>query len=199
MYEYRKMTPEQREYVVALRRARRHPWHQPPHPETETPTFRLVSAACFEHRRQLNSPERLAWFEERLLGMLDETGARYSAWCVLPNHYHILVEVADAKTFSKAQGRLHGSTSRQLNKQDVTPGRRVWFRAQDRWMRSQRHFCTTLNYVHNNPVHHGLVGKWQEWPFSSAPWYLDTVGREWLVRAWREYPLRDYGAKWDYW
>jgi putative transposase len=64
-------------------------------------------------------------------------------------------------------------------------------------MRSDRHYFTTLNYVHHNPVHHGYVRTWQEWPWSSCHWYLDTVGRDWLVGLWKEYPLRDYGRKWD--
>ena len=37
-----------------------------------------------------------------------------------------------------------------------TCGRKVFFRAVERAMRSDRRFWATLNYVHHNPVHHGL-------------------------------------------
>ena len=53
------------------------------------------------------------------------------------------------------------------------------------------------NYIHNNPVKHGYVEKWQHWPFSSAAWYLEHKGREWVLDLWREYPVLDYGKSWD--
>ncbi len=84
-----------------------------------------------------------------------------------------------------------------MNKQDGIQGRRVWYRSQDRVMRSRRHFFTSLNYIHNNAVKHGYVKKWQDWAFSSVHWYLEHKGREWLLDLWREYPVLNYGEKWD--
>jgi putative transposase len=64
-------------------------------------------------------------------------------------------------------------------------------------MKSRRHFWATKNYIHNNPVHHGYVSRWQDWPFSSVHQYLDDVGRDEAVRIWNEYPVLDYGKDWD--
>ena len=64
-------------------------------------------------------------------------------------------------------------------------------------MRSERHFFATLNYVHNNPVHHGYVRLWTEWPWSSASEYLRATERSEVERMWKEYPIRDYGRTWD--
>ncbi len=64
-------------------------------------------------------------------------------------------------------------------------------------MRSERHFWATVNYVHNNPIKHGYVDGWQDWPFSNAAQYLDQVGREKAEEIWREYPVLDYGKDWD--
>lgn len=64
-------------------------------------------------------------------------------------------------------------------------------------MKSERHFWATLNYVHHNPVHHGYVKQWQDWPFSSARDYLAEMGKERAAEVWREYPLLDYGKDWD--
>jgi putative transposase len=66
----------------------------------------------------------------------------------------------DMPTFSAAFGELHGRTSFQINGEDNMRGRKVWHRFQDRCMRSDRHFYTSLNYIHNNPVKHGYVIKW---------------------------------------
>jgi putative transposase len=43
-------------------------------------------------------------------------------------------------------------------------------------MKSERHFWVTLNYVHHNPVHHGYVKRWLDWPWSSARQYLAETG-----------------------
>jgi putative transposase len=64
-------------------------------------------------------------------------------------------------------------------------------------MRSERHFFATVNYVHNNPVHHGYVRRWTEWLWSSAGEYLEQMGRAESEKLWKEYPIRDYGKKWD--
>ena len=64
-------------------------------------------------------------------------------------------------------------------------------------MRSDAHFFATVNYIHNNPVRHGYVEKWQHWPFSSVHRYLEDAGREWIAATWRDYPVRDYGDGWD--
>jgi putative transposase len=196
VYDYRTLTPEQQAAVVAERQQRGFPWHGPPHPE-DPDAYRLVSATCYEHRHILSTPERLQWFEQELLNTLQEQGTNCAAWCVLSNHYHVLVQIEDVRQFTRALGRLHGRTSFEMNRQDGQRGRQVWYRCQDRCMRSEAHFYTTLNYIHNNPVKYGYVSKWQAWPFSSFHWYLQTHGRDWLIYLWKHYPVLNYGEAWD--
>jgi putative transposase len=64
-------------------------------------------------------------------------------------------------------------------------------------MRSDGHRWSTVNYIHHNPVRHGYVMRWLDWPFSSAADFLREVGREEALRLWKEYPLLDYGKGWD--
>jgi putative transposase len=58
-------------------------------------------------------------------------------------------------------------------------------------------FGATLNYIHHNPVHHGLVEKWQDWIWSSAVDFVESVGRERAAQIWKEHPILDYGKGWD--
>jgi putative transposase len=196
MYDYRSWTPEQRAAAVADRKQHGYPWHGPPHLEAPG-QYRIVTGACFEHRDILGSSDRLRWFEEQLLACVRELAVPCSAWVVLPNHYHILVRIEDMRVFSQGITRLHGRTSFEMNRKDDASGRRVWYRSQDRCMRSEAHYFTTLNYIHNNPVKHGYVRKWTDWPYSSVHWYLETKGRDWLTDVWRNYPVLNYGEKWD--
>lgn len=196
MYRWRQMSDEERARVLAERQQRGVPWHGPPHPEAPG-EFRIVTAACFEHRPILSTPERITWFESELRQALQELDVECTAWCVLPNHYHVLVKIVDMKAFSAGLGRLHGRTSYQMNGEDGTRKRQVWHRCQDRVMRSDRHYAVSVNYIHNNPVKHGYVEKLLDWPWSSFADWLETHGREAMVQMWQDYPLLDYGASWD--
>src|SRR6266581_394834 len=119
-----------------------------------------------------------------------------SASC-FENHYHALVEVPDVKALLHELGLLHGRTSHAWNGEEQARGRKVFFRAVERAMKSDRHYWATLNYVHHNPVRHGYVTRWTDWPWSSATEYLAQTGVEEAKRIWQEYPLRDYGKDWD--
>jgi putative transposase len=119
------------------------------------------------------------------------------AWVVLPNHYHVLVQCRDIQRCLRELGKLHGRTSFYWNQEQVTRGRQVWHRAAETAMKSEGHFWATINYVHHNPVKHGYVQKWQDWPYCSAAQYLKCVGRERALEIWRSFPIRNYGAKWD--
>jgi len=156
-----------------------------------------VTGACFEHRAILSTAARLQWFEQQLLTHLSQCATPCAAWVVLPNHYHVLARIEDMRTFSRNLGQLHGRTSFEFNREDKALRRKVWYRSEDRCMRSEAHYYTTLNYIHNNPVKHGHTAKWTDWPYSSVHNYLETKGREWLVDVWRSYPVLHYGDKWD--
>jgi putative transposase len=136
-------------------------------------------------------------FCETLLGIFTQHDARIHAWCVLPNHYHALIETSVILEVLSELGRMHGRLSFQWNGEEGTRGRQVWCGAAERSMRNERHFWATINYVHHNPVHHGYVERWQEWPYSSATEYLERLGHGEAVRVWKEYPILEFGKGWD--
>jgi putative transposase len=196
MYDYRKRSPDEQKRIVDERIARGFPAHQPPHTIREGRLY-LLTAACYEHRPYLHTAER----REALLDLLRQHcglhDVRIQAWAVLVTHYHLLAEVKDLTSLGQIFRRVHGRTSHDWNVEDETQGRQVWYRYADRAIRSEGHYYTTLNYLHYNPVKHGLVDSPYEWPWSSVHTYLAQYGREWLRDLWRRYPIRDYGASWD--
>ena len=197
MYDWRRLTDAERREVLACRRAAQHPWHRPPHEDWGEGAYH-VSAACFEHAPIIgNTPARMEDYTRRLLDALDDCCHHLHAWCVLPNHYHLLADAENLKLITAALGKLHGRTSFTWNGEDSARGRRVWYSCENRAIRSDRHLWATMNYVHHNPVHHGYVTRWEDWPFSSAQAFLDEVGRDEAARVWREYPVLDYGRGWD--
>ena len=49
-----------------------------------------------------------------------------------------------------------------------------------------------------NPVKHGYVASWKDWPYSNLPEYLDSIGEETALQCLDDYPILDMGAKWDH-
>ena len=197
-YENRKLTPAEREDVLRKRREHGYPLHAPPHPFRDAGQY-LITAANFEHAPIMASPERRTNFEARLLATMDGIRAVVYAWVVLPNHYHILLGVDALDQVSAALKQLHGTTSREWNLADEQTGqRRVWYKFTDRQVRDEAHFYYALNYVHYNPVKHGVAGEPYEWPWSSLNNYLDAHGRQWLRNTWQAHlPGDAFGQGWD--
>ncbi|HEY6042755.1 MAG TPA: transposase [Anaerolineae bacterium] len=196
-YEYRHMTPAEREEVVRQRRARGYPLHSPPHPFRRAGQY-MLTAVNYEHNPIMAAPSRRTEFEARLLTALNEIDADVSGWVILPNHYHVLVGVASLDHVSHALKHLHGATAREWNLADgMTGTRRVWYKFWDRLVRDERHFFCALNYIHINPVKHGYVKSPYEWPWLSIENYLNANGRAWLQEKWKRYPPGDFGRGWD--
>lgn len=198
MYTWRRLTDEQRMEALDYRRLQRFPKHSPPHFEVEGSSRFLITAACYEHRHVIGTTtSRMSEFTSQLLSSIEPYTEALYAWCVLPNHYHILPRTSDIAGLRSALGKLHGRTSYTWNGEDGHRGRQVWHNCFERQMRSERHFFASLNYVLNNAVHHGYAERWQDWPWSNATEYLELVGKERAADIWRSYPVLDYGSKWD--
>ncbi len=70
----------------------------------------------------------------------------------------------------KLLSHLHTKTAIELNKLDEATGREVWYNFWDTKLTHQRSYLARLNYVHQNPVKHGLVGLANQYDWCSAAW-----------------------------
>jgi putative transposase len=198
MYAWRKWTQEMRDEVLRRRKLLNRPWHGPPHFTGQQTSQYLITGTCYEHAPIIGtSIERLDDFTAQLQQTIESAHSVIHAWCVLPNHYHVLATTPDLPVLIASLGKLHGRMSFAWNGEDNARGRICWHRTTDRAMRSEAHFWTTVNYVHHNPVKHGHVSKWTDWPWSSAHDYLRETGRYQAARIWQAYPLLEYGTLWD--
>jgi putative transposase len=197
MYDWKKLKPDDQKESLEHRKRLKLPWHSPPHFENVNNTY-MLTAANYKHSVIIGSTlERIVSFQKILIDVLHEHVDKTYAWCILPNHYHLLVETENLKFTLYGLGQMHGRLSRFWNIEDKTPGRQCWFRCSDRIIRSERHLYTAVNYIHYNPVKHGYVDKIDEWLPSSASDFLSTVDREKALEIWQKYPLLEYGKGWD--
>jgi len=84
---------------------------------------------------------------------------------------------ANPATLRRLIQHLHSETAREVNAADKTPARKVWYEYWDTRLTFQRSYLARLSYVHQNPVHHGLVPVAPAYPWCSASWFERTANR----------------------
>lgn len=102
--------------------------------------------------------------------LLHFDGERYKliAWCVMPNHVHVVLEQSERHPLSAVKHSWKSFTANQINRIHNRRGA-VWMREYfDRFMRDDHHLATTIAYVERNPVAAGYVPRAEVWPWSSA-------------------------------
>jgi REP element-mobilizing transposase RayT len=89
------------------------------------------------------------------------------AFCVMPNHVHLLITPLSA--LSKIMQELKGTTARRANAVLNRTGARFWQdESFDHWVRNTEEFEKILAYIEQNPVKAGLTMRREDWPWSSA-------------------------------
>ncbi|MHB9110872.1 MAG: transposase [Armatimonadota bacterium] len=197
MYDYRKMTVEERKAVLAARKARGYPLHEPPRGMLEAGDFH-ITAACYLHRMIFDTPDLLSWLQDEILDALTNAAEEVHAWCFLPNHYHVEARVRDGNAVSEALRITHSRIATRVNGVQGARGRQVFCQYTDRSMQSDRHYWTTVNYINFNGAKHGYVDDNDAWPWSSWALFVAKYGREWMENMRRLHPLYDYGKGWDW-
>lgn len=112
--------------------------------------------------------ERIAVVVENTFLHFDGQRYRLIAWCIMPNHVHILVDISPDWRLDQVLQSWKSFTAHQANK-ILNRNGPFWAREyHDRYIRSDEHLAQAVAYIENNPVKAGLVQSAQEWKFSSA-------------------------------
>ncbi|MCW5554162.1 MAG: transposase [Verrucomicrobiae bacterium] len=136
------------------------------------------------------------WLRQPRIATLCEEALRYfhnkryelRAWCVMPNHVHVLVQVWEmplgkmvqswkryVATEAEAILAERRSPTRRVSANPNAPARRAalqslrWEREYwDTYMRNEDQERKAVRYIEHNPLKAKLCRKREDWPFSSA-------------------------------
>jgi REP-associated tyrosine transposase len=88
-------------------------------------------------------------------------------WCLLPNHYHLLVRLQDGG-LSEGMRELNGTYSRWSNRLAGRTGTGHLVKNRFGCTRPETdgHLWELFRYIPNNPVEAGLVAAPEDWPWS---------------------------------
>ena len=113
--------------------------------------------------------------DERIAALVQETilhfdGRRYRilAWCVMPNHIHVIIEMIEGYPLDKIIHSFQSYSAHKANKILSRTGP-FWFHEYfDRFIRNEEHLADAIEYVEMNPVKARLVTSKDKWRWSSA-------------------------------
>ena len=123
------------------------------------------------------------------------------AWCLLKNHFHLLIRIKDEAEInpsdlsyrttdapkiidpSKQFSHFFNAYTQAINKRHKRTGSLFEGRFMRKLVSSEKYFKQLVFYIHNNPVHHRLVKHASLYPWSS----YDTVLSDKPTKLKRDY------------
>ena len=92
---------------------------------------------------------------------------RCLAWCLMPNHVHLILVPASEDGLRAALAEAHRRYSRRINLAHGWTGY-LWQGRFASYPMADAHLVTAIRYVELNPVRAGLVARAEAWRWSSA-------------------------------
>ncbi len=102
---------------------------------------------------------------------------RVAAYCLMTNHYHILVQTPDAN-ISRSMRHINGVYTQRFNKRHRCDGQLFRGRYKSILVSGDSYLLQLVRYIHRNPVKAGITSKPDDYPWSSHKGYL-SVAKKW--------------------
>lgn len=98
------------------------------------------------------------------------------AFIVMPDHYHLIIQIDEEADLSEIMKTIGSFTSREINRITGKKGQ-VWQKGYyDRAILRSEDIQTIIEYIHYNPVRKGLVNEAESWIYSSLnPIYYQRI------------------------
>jgi putative transposase len=115
-------------------------------------------------------------------------GARVWAWCLMPNHVHLIV-VPDSETaLCRAVGEAHRRYTGRINFREGWRGH-LWQGRFASFVMDEPHLLAAARTVERNPVKAKLVRRAEDWPWSSAAAHVSGMADELADSDWLEHRI----------
>lgn len=140
---------------------------------------RLVVPGLPHHVTQRGNRRQPTFFSEqdyalylRLLRLwCAKAGTRIWAWCLMPNHVHLILVPAHEDGLRAALGEAHRRYTRHVNLREDWRGH-LWQSRFASFAMDEEWLIACARYVELNPVRAGLVERPEQWRWSSARAHL---------------------------
>ncbi len=100
-----------------------------------------------------------------------DSGTDIWAWCLMPNHVHLIVVPERCDSLSALFADAHRRYTRYINFREGWRGH-LWQGRFHSCVMDERHLLAAIRYVELNPVTAGLCRQPEDWPWSSSRAHL---------------------------
>jgi len=98
-------------------------------------------------------------------------GVEVWAYCLMPNHVHVIAVPGSPDGFRRAIGEAHRRYTADINRREGWRGH-LWQGRFASYVMDDRYTLAAARYVELNPVRAGLVARAEDYPWSSARAHL---------------------------
>jgi REP element-mobilizing transposase RayT len=140
--------------------------------EYEGALYHVTSRGNAQQAIFLDDADRTA-FLEVLTDVVERFGWLCHAYCLMTNHYHLLIETPEAN-LSRGMRQLNGVYTQAFNRRHGRVGHVMQGRFKAILVEKESHLLELTRYVVLNPVRAGTVRSAHDWPWSS---YRATCGQ----------------------
>ncbi len=118
----------------------------------------------------------------RLLGeACTRFGLRVYAFCLMDNHYHLLLHTPEGRLSDGLQ-YVDGRHAQRFNTRHGVDGPLFKGRFLSKVIDSERYLAAALTYIHRNPIEAGITNDLERYRWSSYPAFVGLAKRaEWLT------------------
>ncbi len=121
------------------------------------------------------------YYIELMAEFTRECGTSVWAYCLMPNHVHLVMVPEEEDGLRAALGEAHRRYTRYINFREGWRGH-LWQERFHSFVMDEAYLRATVRYVERNPVVARLCRHPQEWPWSSAAAHIAGMDDE-LVRV----------------
>lgn len=130
----------------------------------------------FRGRRDYSS------FVDLLKETSEAWNVRVAAYCLMPNHYHLLLQTPEAN-ISRCMRHVDGVYTQRFNRNHDNDGPLFRGRYKAILVDADRYLLELVRYIHRNPVSAGLTERLDSYPWSSHRGYLSRAKTwDWLYK-----------------
>jgi len=119
------------------------------------------------------SEDNYLFLLHRIKRFLPDYALSIIAYCLMPNHYHLLIRVEQDNALSPFVQRIFNSYTQAFNRQQQRSGTLFESRAKSKIINVNSYLIHIARYIHMNPVQAGLVRDPEDWLYSN---YREWVG-----------------------
>jgi putative transposase len=121
------------------------------------------------------------FFIDILKDIIELWDARISAFCLMPNHYHMLINTPKGN-ISRCMRHVDGVYTQRFNRSHGLDGTLFRGRYKSILVDGDSYLLQLVRYIHRNPVRAGIVNDPQDYMWSSHKAYFSARKWSWLHR-----------------